>query len=204
MNYSLEDTKWGSVYGSCAAVQAAFDRFGPEYHEAILASGVPAGAARALMPLLTPDARGIDLGCGSGVLGLALREQGLQTPLDGVDLSPGMLELARRTGAYGDLVQANLLVPEERPPLHTPYDFAITVGLIGDYIPYYVGLPLLVAAVHPGSPVGFAVETTSTPYHPLMKLAAELGLEIVSETVLPVPQAKLEQQVYHFYACRLR
>jgi len=203
MKYSLEDTKWGRVYGSCAAVQAAFDRFGPEYHEAILASGVPAGAARALMPLLVPEARGIDFGCGSGVLGSALRELGLRTPLDGVDLSPVILDLARRTGAYDGLFQANLLMPQETPPLRGPYDFAITVGLIGDYVPYYVALPQIVAALRPGAAIGFAVETTSTPWRALAKLADELGVEIASETVLPVPQAKLESQVYHFFAGRV-
>src|SRR5271155_1456712 len=98
MKSPLEDTIWGATYGSVAAVQAAFDRFGPEYHEAIMASGVPAGAAAALMPHLQPDAQGIDFGCGSGVLGLALRERGLQRPLDGIDISPVMLDLARKTG----------------------------------------------------------------------------------------------------------
>src|SRR5471032_3208293 len=86
MKSPLEDTIWGAGYGSVAAVQAAFDRFGPEYHQAILASGAPAGAARALMPHLQPGAQGIDFGCGSGVLGIALKEAGLRPPLDGVDL----------------------------------------------------------------------------------------------------------------------
>ena len=75
MKSPLEDTIWGAVYGSVAAVQAAFDRFGPEYHEAILATGAPAGAARAFIPHLGRPAQGIDLGCGSGVLGLALKKR---------------------------------------------------------------------------------------------------------------------------------
>ena len=204
MNYSLEDTKWGRVYGSCAAVRVAFDRYGPEYHEAVLASGVPAGAARALLPLLTPEARGIDFGCGSGVLGGALRELGLRAPLDGVDLSPVMLDLARATGAYDGLFRANLLLPQEAPPLRKPYDFAVTVGLIGDYVPYYIALPQIVAALRPGAAIGFAVETTSTPWYPLTKLVDELGLEVVSETELPVPQAKLEKQDYHFFTGKVR
>jgi predicted TPR repeat methyltransferase len=204
MKYSLEDTRWGSVYGSCAAVEAAFDRFGPEYHQAILASGVPAGAARALLPHLGPATkRGIDLGCGSGVLGSALRDAGLPTPLDGIDLSPGMLALAQQTGCYRTLVRANLLLPEEIPGLAAPYDFAVTVGLIGDYVPYYVGLPRLVSFLQPGGLAGFAVEQVSTPWRPMEKLAGELGLTILSETLLPVPQAQLEAQVYIFYVAQL-
>src|ERR1700722_7396317 len=121
MKSPLEDTIWGAGYGSVVAVQAAFDRFGLEYHQAILASGVPAGAAQALMPYLSPDAQGIDFGCGSGVLGIALRDAGLRQPLDGIDLSPVMLDLARATGCYRDLLRANLLVPQECPVLATPY-----------------------------------------------------------------------------------
>ena len=131
MKSPLEDTIWGASYGSVAAVQAAFDRLGPEYHQAILASGAPAGAAQALMPHLAPDAQGIDFGCGSGALGLALRAAGLRAPLDGVDLSPVMLDLARGSdGCYRLLLQANLLLPGNVPKLE-PYDFAVTDGSDG-------------------------------------------------------------------------
>jgi len=203
MKSPLEDTIWGAGYGSVAAVQAAFDRFGAEYHQASLASGVPAGAARALMPHLPPDAQGIDFGCGSGVLGLALREAGLRRPLDGLDLSPVMLGLARETGCYRHLLRANLLVPRECPAPAGPYDFAITVGLMGDYVPYYVALPHIVSSLRSGAFLGYAVERRSTPCHALEKLAIELGLAPLSETVLPVSAGKLEEQFYHFFVARL-
>jgi predicted TPR repeat methyltransferase len=203
MKFPIEDTIWGASYGSVQAVQAAFDRFGPEYHLAIMASGVPDGAAEALMPLLDPEAQGIDFGCGSGVLGVALRARGLRRPLDGIDLSPVMLDLARQTGGYRHLHRANLLAPEECPALPAPYDFAITVGLIGDYVPYYVALPHLVSLLKPGAGLGFTVEPRSTPCHALEKRVAELGLVLLSETVLPVPEGKLEKESYHFFVARL-
>jgi predicted TPR repeat methyltransferase len=202
MKFPLDDTIWGASYGSVAAVQAAFDRFGPEYHEAILASGVPAGAAAALMPHLMAEAQGIDFGCGSGVLGLALREAGLRRPLDGIDLSPGMLKMARDTGCYRDLRQANLLAAYPRLASEPAYDFAVSVGLIGDYVPYYVGLPLLVQAVRRGGCVGYAVERRSTPGYALARLAVELGLLPLLETELPVAAGKLEAQVYQFFVAR--
>jgi predicted TPR repeat methyltransferase len=204
MKSLLEDTIWGASYGSLAAVQAAFDRFGPEYHEASLATGVPAGAAKALLPHLTPDAQGIDFGCGSGVLGLALREAGLRQPLDGLDLSPVMLALARQTGCYRDLARANLLSPDECPGLAKPYDFAISVGLMGDYVPYYVALPHLVSTLRAGAVVGYSVERRSTPDRALERLALELGLIPLSETILPVPAGKLLEQVYHFFVAQLQ
>jgi len=203
MKSPLEDTIWGASYGSVAAVQAAFDRFGSEYHHAILASGAPAGAAQALMPHLAPDAQGIDFGCGSGVLGIALYDAGLRQPLDGLDLSPVMLDFARETGCYRHVQRANLLLPNECPILASPYDFAITVGLMGDYVPYYVALPHIVSTVRAGGLIGYAVERRSTPSHALEKLALDLGLIPLSETILPVPEGKLTEQVYHFFVARL-
>jgi predicted TPR repeat methyltransferase len=199
----LEDTIWGASYGSVIAVQAAFDRFGPEYHQAIMASGVPAGAAKALMPHLHPDAQGIDFGCGSGVLGIALCEVGLVRPLDGLDLSPVMLNLARDTNCYRNLWRANLLVPQECPVLPPACDFGITVGLIGDYVPYYIALPHIVSTLRHGAYLGYAVERRSTSCHALEKCGRDLGLVPLSETVLPVPQGGLEEQFYHFFVAQL-
>ena len=202
MKSPLEDTIWGATYGSVAMVQAAFDRFGAEYHEAIVASGAPAGAARALMPYLDRHAQGIDLGCGSGALGLALRAEGLTKPLDGIDLSPVMLQLATKTGCYRHLHRVNLLQPDNVPPLK-PYDFIVTMGLIGDYIPYYLGLPCAVSLLEPGGHLGFAVESRSTPWRALEQLAQELGLVVLSESVLEVASGDLVQQTYNFYVTRL-
>lgn len=204
MKSPLEDTIWGAHYGSCAAIEAAFDRIGPDYHRAIMLSGVPDRAALCLMPHLDPAARGIDFGCGSGAMGLALRRAGLRRPLDGIDLSPGMLDLARMTGCYARLDRANLLAPAGHPPSGAAYDFAVTLGLIGDYMPYYAVLPLLAAAVPPGAMTGFGVEPKSTPQRPLLSLAEEIGLEILSEEVLSIPAAVLELETYHFFVARRR
>jgi predicted TPR repeat methyltransferase len=203
MKSPLEDTIWGASYGSVAAVQEAFDRIAPDYHQAIVASGAPLGAARALMPHLHAEAQGIDFGCGSGALGLALRETGLRIPLDGIDLSPAMLALAQASGCYRDLRRANLLVPHDCPPLARPYDFAITVGLMGDYVPYYLALPHIVSSVRPGGFVGYAVERRSTPSHALENLARELGLKPLYETTLPVPEGVLAEQIYHYFVAQV-
>ncbi len=202
MKSPLEDTIWGASYGSVAAVRDAFDRIAPHYHAAIISSGAPAGAARALMPYLGRDAQGIDFGCGSGALGLALRDAGLRAPLDGLDLSPVMLQLARATGCYRDLLRANLLLPDECPALACPYDFAVTLGLVGDYVPYYLALPMIAGHVRPGGHIGYAVERRSTPSHALEKLARDLGLETLAETTLPIPEGMLNEQVYHFFITR--
>lgn len=44
----------------------------------------------------------LDAGCGTGLVGVALSQAGAKN-IDGIDISPGMLEVARRTGVYNDL-----------------------------------------------------------------------------------------------------
>ena len=135
--------------------------------------------------------------------GFRRNEAGLLQPLDGLDLSPIMLELARATGCYRHLERANLLLPDECPALGKPYDFAITMGLMGDYVPYYIALPHIVSSVREGGHAGYAVEQRSTPRHALEKLALQLGLVPLSETILPVPEGKLAAQTYTFFVARL-
>jgi predicted TPR repeat methyltransferase len=202
MRTPLEDTIWGAHYGSCAAVRAAFDRIAPDYHAAIMSSGAPARAAACLMPHLAADARGIDFGCGSGAMGIALREAGLRGALDGIDLSPGMLELARQSGCYAALAERNLLAADDAAQVPVNFDFAVELGLIGDYMPYYLVLPMMTAAVRPGGMLGFGVEPKSTPQRPLLRVAEEQGLEILSEEVLQIPAAVLERETYHFFVAR--
>lgn len=50
--------------------------------------------------------RAVDLGCGSGRTGAWLRRQGVDA-IDGVDLTPEMLALARERGAHDRLVEAD-------------------------------------------------------------------------------------------------
>lgn len=54
----------------------------------------------------------IDMGCGTGLSGLALKEAGFGQ-IDGCDLSPGMLQKASRLDVYRDLFECDL----NNPPL---------------------------------------------------------------------------------------
>lgn len=49
----------------------------------------------------------LDIGCGTGLAGVGLAKSGYQT-IDGLDYSAEMLEVARKTGAYRDLFEADL------------------------------------------------------------------------------------------------
>jgi len=68
----------------------------------------PEIAARALAEVLAARAVPVlDYGCGTGLVGEALRAQGFST-VDGIDLSTGMLHQARAKGVYRNLICADL------------------------------------------------------------------------------------------------
>src|SRR5687767_10981538 len=115
-------------------VRAMFDRIAPIYDRmnTVMTAGLDAGwrraAARATR--LRPGMRALDVACGSGTLTRELaRAVGPTGSVLGVDLSDGMLELARRRG-----VPAGSASPEYRqgdalalPVVDAAYD-AATIG----------------------------------------------------------------------------
>jgi demethylmenaquinone methyltransferase/2-methoxy-6-polyprenyl-1,4-benzoquinol methylase len=126
-----------------AEVRAMFDRIAPIYDRmnTVMTAGLDAGwrraAARATR--LRPGMRALDVACGSGTLTRELaRAVGPTGSALGVDLSDGMLELARRRA-----VPAGSAIPEYRqgdalalPVEDGVYDAAtIAFGLrnVGDY-----------------------------------------------------------------------
>lgn len=52
----------------------------------------------------------LDAGCGSGLVGSAIAER-MEATIDGVDISPGMLDQARALGVYRTLETADLTQP---------------------------------------------------------------------------------------------
>lgn len=56
---------------------------------------------------ISSDLEILDAGCGTGLVGAELAKLGARV-IDGVDLSPGMLEVARKTGVYRTLETADL------------------------------------------------------------------------------------------------
>lgn len=87
--------------------RALFDQYAYSYDEHVkkqLGYQVPSLLRQAMAPYSGQRQRWntLDLGCGSGLCGPLFAD--LATSLTGVDLSPNMLELAKRQGAYNTLV----------------------------------------------------------------------------------------------------
>lgn len=78
-----------------AAQAAAFDRIGPRYEEAFARNDGRQDAVELLLGRLPAGARVLDLGCGTGIpTARQLSEAGCA--VTGIDISPVMLDLARR------------------------------------------------------------------------------------------------------------
>ncbi|MEP1536177.1 MAG: class I SAM-dependent methyltransferase [Paracoccaceae bacterium] len=56
----------------------------------------------------------LDVGAGTGICGALLTDQGMQD-VDGMDLSPEMLTIARGKGVYRNLIEADILKGIDRP-----------------------------------------------------------------------------------------
>jgi SAM-dependent methyltransferase len=67
----------------------------------------------------------LDAGCGTGLVGEALAVANAKA-IDGIDLSPAMLGIARQTGVYRDLTQADMNRPIDKPD--GTYDIVSCVG----------------------------------------------------------------------------
>ena len=89
-----------------------------------LASMIGASSSDTAPP--PPGSRVLDVGCGTGLSGLALRDVGF-TDLDGCDFSPPMLERADATGVYRRLFEADL--NEGLDIADATYDAATAVGV---------------------------------------------------------------------------
>ena len=74
----------------------------------------------------------LDVGCGTGLVGRALRARGFAGPILGLDISQASLELARQCGAYDSVEQADL--QQRLPPQDDSVDALVCVGVM-TYLP---------------------------------------------------------------------
>jgi len=102
-------------------VEQLYDAWAESYDAEIAENGYasPRRVAAALARHAPGASPVLDMGCGTGLSGLALRAAGFAV-IDGTDLSAGMLEQARAKGAYRKLWQAD---PDAPLPV-TPGDYA--------------------------------------------------------------------------------
>ena len=119
-------------------VRKLFDEFSSHYDETMLAKlnyrvhlHLRDLADRAIAKPRSPQ-RILDLGCGTGLVGIAFRDFAAGGAIDGIDLSPRMIEAARARGVYRDLMLGDLEVmlatPGQQYDLVTAADTMIYLG----------------------------------------------------------------------------
>ena len=108
-----------------------------------------------------PTLRIIDVGCGTGLVGLELFRKGY-SQIDGLDLSPGMIAEAKKTGAFKNLYSGiDLNIPIERKEMLGQYDCAVSAGV---FTPGHVApeaLEHMASLVRPG---GILILSTRVEY----------------------------------------
>ena len=112
------------------AVEAYYDDWADGY-DATLKEWryrAPADAAGLMAPHLADGARVLDVGCGTGLLGAALRAHAA-VRLAGIDISAASLEQAGRRGLYDRLLRHDLTQIPLPVPDHT-FDAAACIGVL--------------------------------------------------------------------------
>jgi len=110
-----------------------YDEWADQYDKEVAEEGyqAPALAVEAIQsfigPSNMPKATFLDAGCGTGLVAKLLKGYGA-SEIDGVDLSPGMLDVARKTGNYRSLEEADLSQPMKQRD--ESYDVVACVGTL--------------------------------------------------------------------------
>lgn len=125
---SSERLDW--IYGAPDAreLQRRYDAWSLHYDAdmAVLDWGAPLAAAGQCLDFGGRGAVVLDAGCGTGLVGVALRDGGAGSVI-GLDFSAGMLGKAAHTGAYDLLLQASLTEP--LPLAARSLDAVVSVGV---------------------------------------------------------------------------
>ena len=122
----------------------------------------------------------IDLGCGTGAAGARLADHGFDS-IDGVDISPAMLQVAARRGVYRHLVAADLTQPMS---IEHRYGASISAGT---FTTGHVGadaVPALVALLQPGAVVAWVIAEPLWPS--FRQKMQQQGLRLVHVALEPV------------------
>lgn len=156
------DGPLGSVYDAKAPdeVAALYDGWAEAYDADMARAGYRHPAiGLALLARHAPRGAGpvLDAGCGTGLLGDWLGILGF-APVEGLDLSEGMLAVARRKGAYAALHRLALGTALPFPDGH--YAAVISTGVFTTGHVGAEGLPELVRIVRPGGAIVLTVKTT--------------------------------------------
>jgi SAM-dependent methyltransferase len=148
-------SRWASTYESGFVAERGYvypDSVAKVFFEA-LTGRLAAGESGAVL----------DVGCGTGLGGQALRRLGVSSAIDGLDLSPAMLVEARAKRVDGHAVYRELIEADLTQPLRLPSGSYLGVLSVGTFTHGHVGpeaLPEILRTVRPGGVAALAVNAS--------------------------------------------
>lgn len=158
-----------------AATRSSYDLVAVDYHEYGLAEMARQPVERAVLGLFASlvDGPVLDVGCGTGLVTAHLH--GLGVDITGVDLSPGMLAVARRTCPEVAFAEASMLA--------LPHDDAAFAGVVAWYSTIHVpdeelptALSELARVLRPGGHLMLGFQVGDEPRHMTSALGHDLDL----------------------------
>jgi predicted TPR repeat methyltransferase len=191
------------VYGldSQDATNAYYDDWAATYDAELIDAGYVtpercAAALKRFMPDLSQPL--LDVGCGTGLSGLAFSNHGFTT-IDGSDVSGGMLDVARGRGVYRNVAHAD---PDDPFPFpQGTYAALAAVGVVGAGAAPPSVLDAMMAKLLPGGLVVFSFNdhTLVDPdYKHIVERAVDTGrFELLFQEHGPhIPKTGLEATVF--------
>lgn len=184
MSTGRHDGHLGAVYDAKAPeeVAAVYDAWAATYDAEMAAAGYRhPSIGLALLARHAPRGTGpvLDAGCGTGLLGEWLGILGF-SPVEGLDLSAGMLAVARAKGSYAQLHQ--IALGSALPFADAAFGAVIATGV---FTTGHVGaeaLPELIRILRPGAPLVLTAKTTLWDGGLAQAIAAAPGLQLVEQT----------------------
>jgi len=142
------------AYGTSGtdATKDLYAEWSASYDAEVTSNGyvTPKRCAEALAQFADTAQPVLDFGCGTGLSGLALRGVGFST-LDGIDISPEMVDQAKSKAAYRSL---KAVEPGDLPS--ETYDAVAAIGVIGSGAAPIETLDLVWQALNPGGHMVFS------------------------------------------------
>ncbi len=135
MSDEESSTSWLYAGGTDAdAIASRYDEWAADYDADITAWSyeAPDVVARIVAERAPTAVSILDAGCGTGLVGTALRAAGVRAEIVGIDVSEASLEIARTTGAYASVFPADLQKPLEFAD--DRFDALLCVGVM-TYVP---------------------------------------------------------------------
>ncbi|MEP2575976.1 MAG: class I SAM-dependent methyltransferase [Roseibium sp.] len=152
-----------SLGGDPDAIREFYENWSRDYDsDLLLAIGYvgPEIAAEALAKRVGKTALVLDAGCGTGLVGIELIKRNFDLTIDGIDLTPAMLEQSRSKGAYRKLNIADMCGPLFEID-DDVYDGAVCAGVFTNGHVGPDGIDELIRVVKPGAPVVLTVRDSA-------------------------------------------